>query len=69
MGTYTDKKISEATTIELLHAILHAEGLSPGPKRTVYAESVSESLVAIGPDAVAHVRIFDADIPTLNNLV
>ena len=66
---YMSKTISEATTVELLHAILQAEGYKPGPKRTVYYEPVSETLVAIGPDTVARIRIFDEDMPTLNSMV
>ena len=66
---YDDTTIADATPQELLHALLHSQGMVPGPTRTVYAEPVSETLVSVGDDATAHIRIFDEDIETLNGLV
>ena len=66
---YPDKAIADSTPQELLHALLHSQGISPGPSKTVYAEPVSETLVSIGDDASAHIRIFDEDIEALNKTV
>ena len=69
MPQYADKTIAEATPQELLHALLHSQGLTPGPSRTIYCEPVSETLISIGDDATACITIFDDDIGTLNGLV
>ena len=66
---YMNKTISDATSEELLHALIYRNGIAPGPTKTVYAEPVAESLVAIGPDRTATIRVFQDDIATLNERV
>lgn len=63
---YMNKTISEATSEELLHALLHTNGMCEGPSKTTYCEPVSEALIAIGPDRTATITIFTDDVSTLN---
>ena len=63
------KTFEVATCEELLYSLLHVNGLAPGPKKTVYHQPVSECLIALGPDAIASIHIFDEDIETLNQRV
>ena len=65
---YTNKTISDATSAELLHALIHTNGLARGPTKTTYAEPVMETLIAIGPDRTATIRIFQDDICHLNEM-
>ena len=66
---YMNKTIADATSEELLHALMHANGIADGPTMTRYGEPVSESLVAIGPDRTATIRVFTDDIEALNQHV
>ena len=63
---YMTKRIEQATSEELLHALLHINGIGDGPKKTTYHEPVKESLIAIGPDHTAHILIFADDVSVLN---
>jgi len=66
---YMNKTISEATALELLHAIMHTAGINSGPKKRTFNEPVSESIIAIGNDTSATITVFDADFPVFNKLV
>lgn len=69
VAKYMDKTIAEATSEELLHALIKTNGLAPGPRKTTYCLPVSEALIAIGDDRTASVHIFNEDIEALNRHV
>lgn len=66
---YVNKIIAEATSEELLHALININGLSPGPKKTVYAEPIYVSDIPIGPDRTARITVFADDISILHVLL
>ena len=60
-----EKKISEATSLELLLVLMHTEGISDGPMRIVYAEPVIETIIGICSDATARILVFKDDLEAL----
>ena len=69
MKHYTDKKIIDATSEELLHALIHTNGISDAARKSVRISPHSESLIAIGPDATASIIVDTEDLVVLNDIV
>ena len=63
---YGSKTIEQATSEELLHALITANGLHESPHRRGLAQPSSSSLIAIGADHVADIQIFDDSLDLLN---
>ena len=69
MKHYTDKTIANATSEELLHALIHANGVDDAARKTERITPHSECLVAIGPDATASIILDSVDLMTLQDIV
>jgi DNA-binding XRE family transcriptional regulator len=69
MKHYTDKTIANATSEELLHALIKANGISDAARKSVRCTPHSESLIAIGPDATASIIVDTEDLSTLEDIV
>ena len=66
---YMNKMVSEATSEELLHALISANGLGAAPRKTMRCEPASSCLIEIGQDTSAEIVIFDDDINLLNDRI
>ena len=63
---YGSKTIEQATSEELLHALITANGIHESPRTRSLGEPSSSSLIAIGADDTAEVQIFDDSLNLLN---
>lgn len=63
-----EKKVQDATSLELLSVLMHTEGMAEGPNKTVHAEPVMETFIPIGPDRTARIVVFEDDLETLKQI-
>lgn len=66
--SYSGKKVSESTTIELLAEILKREKPGNGPYKISFGEIPLESIVGIGNDNTARIIIFKDDRQALMDI-
>ena len=64
-----NKTIGSATSEDLLYALIYRNGIDDGPRKTVYGTPHKETLVAIGDDATAFIRIDADDVALLTERV
>lgn len=57
--------IKDATELDLIREILRRNPLQRGPTSTVHVEPVSQSIVALGKDAIIDIRICESEVPLL----
>lgn len=66
---YMNKLIKDATSEELLHCLLHVNGVQDGPSIISFGEPTKITAVGIGSDASADVIICGDDITLLNKRI